>query len=315
MVRRMRVSLEQNGTECSMAQNTPLIEVLRELSFSPTPSSKSIADFLLLEGTGISELSMASVAGATYTSKPTLVRFAKTLGFDGWQDFRAEFLEQARIREERTAHDADVDVNYPFSSQDSPLIAVRGLARLKAFAYEKVEESLDGQVLDQAAELVMGSRGVLLFGRRPSYSYGDIFAYNLQRLGVYCNVADVDRADFFSNHLGSDDCVIFSSYSGLLVKEPFTNLVRLTEAGVRTIGVTSARSPLANACTCPLTFEPLERYYDKITGFYSCACIEHILDALFAACYLRGYDANRKASEQLAVNLRRRTNVDDVLRA
>jgi DNA-binding MurR/RpiR family transcriptional regulator len=56
---------------------------VRRLADSPVGSRRSIAQLLLSEGSGITSLSMGEVARLSYTSKPSLVRFAQTLGFAG----------------------------------------------------------------------------------------------------------------------------------------------------------------------------------------------------------------------------------------
>ena len=63
-----------------------------EASLGMPSSIKDVADFLLSEGTGIADLTMAQVATSVYTSKPTLVRFAKRAGYTGWKDYRHDFL-------------------------------------------------------------------------------------------------------------------------------------------------------------------------------------------------------------------------------
>lgn len=60
-----------------------LLPRVRRLADSPVGSRRSIAQLLLSEGSGITSLSMGEVARLSYTSKPSLVRFAQTLGFAG----------------------------------------------------------------------------------------------------------------------------------------------------------------------------------------------------------------------------------------
>ncbi|WP_245871409.1 MurR/RpiR family transcriptional regulator [Streptococcus penaeicida] len=63
-----------------------LIEKLELQSFSP--SEQEVVDFILKEGDNISDLSVGKIAEATFTSKSSLVRIAKKLGYSGWTDFK-----------------------------------------------------------------------------------------------------------------------------------------------------------------------------------------------------------------------------------
>ena len=89
------------------------IDFAREASLGMPGSIKQVADFLLSEGTGIVGMTMGQIAASAYTSKPTLVRFAKQAGYTGWKDYRHDFLVAARRLEEEQSQRADVDVNFP----------------------------------------------------------------------------------------------------------------------------------------------------------------------------------------------------------
>lgn len=59
---------------------------------------------------------MIEVADLTYTSRATLVRFAKKLGYSGWPDFVKAFLKEVRYFESSMT---GVDFNIPFEEKDS----------------------------------------------------------------------------------------------------------------------------------------------------------------------------------------------------
>lgn len=58
---------------------------------------------------------------------------------------------------------------------------------------------------------------------------------------------------------------------------------------------------------------PLEHYYTKVAGSYSCECISMILDWLFCACYQQDFEENRSGRLRLGENLSRFINVADEL--
>ena len=93
------------------------ITYAQEASLGLPGSIKQVADFLLAEGTGIEQMTMAQIAARAYTSKPTLVRFAKQAGYAGWKDYRHDFLIAMEKLEEQQTRQHAVEVNVPFALQ------------------------------------------------------------------------------------------------------------------------------------------------------------------------------------------------------
>lgn len=85
-----------------------LAQRVEELTISGGGDSKrAIGEFVLEKKSRLCEFITQQIAEETYTSKAVLVRFAKAMGFSGWQEFTSEQHCQE-------AHYSDVDPNLPF---------------------------------------------------------------------------------------------------------------------------------------------------------------------------------------------------------
>lgn len=71
-----------------------LIEKMEILHFSP--SEEKIIDYILNEKETIADQSTSFIAQKTYSSKSSLVRIAKKLGFLGWTSFKVVYLKEVR---------------------------------------------------------------------------------------------------------------------------------------------------------------------------------------------------------------------------
>lgn len=72
---------------------TKLIKQLKEQSgFSESESM--IADFLLENYRGLAALSTRQLAKLTYTSSAAIVRFAQKMGFEGYTEFKIQFVAE-----------------------------------------------------------------------------------------------------------------------------------------------------------------------------------------------------------------------------
>lgn len=297
-----------------MDEQQSLIETIGDLSLSMPSSLKAIADFLLLEGSGVENLSMSGIAQATYTSKPTLVRFAKQLGFTGWPEFRLAFLKEARAADQLATNEVGVDINYPFVAGDSAQVAASNVLRVRELAAEEIRKRLNDDLLNMAARAILDAPQVALFSRPPGWYLESVFAYNLNSIGKGCWIPHAEESDLALNLFSTSDCSIFASYAGMLAKEPLCYAEDVKRRGATVIAITSDNSPLALVADIALTFPPIERYYNKVTGFYSCACIELWLDALFAACYLQQYEDNAHTRRIRSAQLAPMTHVLDDFR-
>lgn len=278
---------------------------VREATYGLPGSIKDIADYLLAEGTGIASLTMAQVAARTYTSKPTLVRFAKLAGYAGWTAFRHDFLVEVAQLEERRARETKVDVNYPFEGGVATTEVLATLARVRRLAVAEVERSLDTAALEEAARAVLDAGRVVFFGAMQNREYGRIFASNLALMGVHCHVPYADEAAPFARSLTTGDCVVAASYSGSLEHMPLCFVRAIRDHGATVVAVTGTeRSQLADVADHVLAFPPLEHYHDKMGPFYSGGCTSFVLDLLFATCYGQRFEQSLESRRDVLANLR-----------
>ncbi|MBP3885887.1 MAG: MurR/RpiR family transcriptional regulator, partial [Olsenella sp.] len=297
-----------------MGRDQTLRKAIVKAALDAPGSRKAIADFLLLEGSGVAQLTMAQVASATYTSKPTLVRFAKRLGFSGWPEFREAFLAETLAEDERMATGNGVDVNHPFGADASLAEAVGNIVRVQELAIHGIAEKLDEEALIRAAKAIDGARNVVFFARPPSRHFGHHFGFELNSIGKTCCVPHAEEGDLAINVMEKVDCALFASYGGALAKEPLCYVEDVRDKGITVIAVTSKGSALAHSADIALTFDPIERYFDKIAGFYSCACIRQYLDALFVACYQEHYSEYQQEGQERTERLKRVAGMRDDLR-
>lgn len=276
-------------------QENRTVAFAREASLGLPGSIKQVADFLLAEGTGIAQLSMAQIAARAYTSKPTLVRFAKQAGYAGWKDFRRDFLVAAEQLEAQQARLQEVDVNTPFGPDATADEIVTSLARIQSLAATEIERALDREALLRAAELLLSAHDIVHFGAMHNYHLGKVFASNLSLIGLLCRTPETEtESAAIAGHLTKGDCAVVTSYSGGLAHVPMALVPALKERGVSIVAITnSLHSPLALIADEVLAYAPLEHFHAKIADFYSGACTQFVLNNLYAACYAQRFEQSR----------------------
>lgn len=205
-----------------------------------------VAETILGDPTLVVDLAINDLAKLCRTSLSTVARFAQSLGFSGYREFRVAVArtvtlaqaQQARFGLDTTAIDPD----------DEPATVAAKLAAHEIDAIEKTARGLDAAALDRVARAVVAARHIDLFGQGASSLTAQDLQQKLARIG--CSVAhsaDPHLALTTASLRTAGDVAIAFSHGGETLE-----VVRAVEvardAGALTVAVTSvADSALALA--------------------------------------------------------------------
>ena len=143
-----------------------------------TKSEKQIADYLRKNQEESAFLSVGELASRLDLSEATLVRFARSLGFDSYPAMRELLQENFR---RRVTHSARLR-----SRLDDLREAGDIYERLVASEIDYMTQSLesvDREALHKAVELIKNRKRIFLFGVGPSVSLVDMMKIRLERFG------------------------------------------------------------------------------------------------------------------------------------
>ncbi|MDA7963637.1 MurR/RpiR family transcriptional regulator, partial [Ruegeria sp.] len=100
----MRSQIDQDDEEqlsIQTAQRTPavldLISVLRRTNGEFAPREQRVADFVMENLEAVSQMVIADLAEACNVSTPTVIRFCRTLGCDGYRDFKIKLARNVAV--------------------------------------------------------------------------------------------------------------------------------------------------------------------------------------------------------------------------
>lgn len=285
-----------------------LLHRVEELSVQQGNARGAIATFIMHNHTHLDCYSISDIAEATFTSKPTVTRFAKDLGYHGWRDFIKDFMDEVRRRDDSSL--VTIDANFPFSAGDADEEIIRKVADLRTSTVADTLSSLDRARLRMAVGYLERAELVRLFAQSPNAYLGDLFCRKLLTIGKQAQQVRNGEFGLAARNLGQCDLAILISYSGNNPGESPMNLVPvLEERRVPMVAITSAGSNyLRTHANCTLTISSNERLYSKIANFSTEESIGYLLDALFACLFARDYDANvqKKVGDARALEENRR---------
>lgn len=141
---------------------TPVLERLSSEWESLTPEAQKAARYVLENPNEVGVSTVREIARAAQVSPNTVVRMARQVGFEGYEDFRAPFREAIR----------QGSASFPDRARWLQEIRARGemgglLADMVASALRNIEETfarVDEEALRRAAEAIWNARAVYTLG-------------------------------------------------------------------------------------------------------------------------------------------------------
>ena len=267
------------------------------------PAEQRVARLLLADARGFASLPVSELAERAHVSKPTVVRFCRSVGYDGLADFKLKlagtvnegvpFVHRA-VDEDDKPGDIVVKV---IDNAVSALLAYRNDAATHAFE----------RAIDALAAACRGGRRIEFYGVGNSGIVAQDAQHKFFRLGVMAAaVADGHVQVMSATMLQPGDCVVVISNSG-----HSRDLLDASEIarrkGATVIVITASGSPLARTATGAhqiLLAADHPEDYDRYSPMVSRLLHLVIIDILTTGVALRLGSALRPMLAEIKRNLR-----------
>lgn len=173
-------------------------------------------------------------------SQPTLVRFSRSLGCSGFDDFRLQLAQEIGSRPEGPP----VTLATIAASPDLDSLC-RSLFDFSIAALGEVRDRLDRGALAAAVALLDAARQVMFFGYGNAASVADDARRRFLRLQMLVSAAgDPSLQALAAGQLQRGDVLVLLSHSGLA--PGLTELIHNVRGrGTQVLAITTSRSPLA----------------------------------------------------------------------
>jgi len=249
---------------------------------SLAPAEQRVGKLVLADPRAFANLPVTELADRAHVSKPTVVRFCRSMGYDGLSDFKLKLA--GSVSEGVPFIHRSVDADDKTSD-----IAVKVIDNTVA-AFLKYRNDASSYALDQAAQALAQTQKT---GRRIEfYGVGNsgIVAQDAQhkffRLGVHAIAySDGHMQVMSASMLQPGDCVVIISNSGR-TRDLMDACDIAKKRGATTIVITASGSPLAGTGHIHLTADHPEGY-DKYSPMVSRLLHLLIIDILATTVALR----------------------------
>ncbi len=291
-----------------------IAQALEEMSVKCKDARGSVSRFLLEHKADIDRYTMQQIADATYTSRPTLVRIAKRMGYSGWNELIKKYSAECRYYADHFSH---VSPNVPFDKGETPRAIADKIGHVMVESILDTLELLDSAELERAARMLARARHIALLCISPNSLLAELFQRKMLQIGVHVQLVSQAEQFFLAQSLTPEDCAIAISYSGNNEQRaPMRYLNTLKENGVPIIAVTSAGDNLLRSrASCTLTISSREKLYSKIATFATEESIALLLNALYGCYFALDYERNLayKINSSRAIELQRISTVQETM--
>lgn len=245
-------------------------------------AEKHIADWILDNPGEIISLSIVELAEKCGCGEATIVRFAKRLGFSGYQELKFMLGNQNGKKQVSTHITADDDAYTIYDKVCNDIY----------LSLEKTKSSLDKKSLSLAADKICNAKKIVIFGLGNSASVATDLSHKLLRAGLNAIAYSDNHMQMIgASHLNEGDVAIGISHSGSS-KDIVEALKIARENGATTIAITNrGKSPILKQSDIVLQTSADETQY-SILALNSRIVQLAIVDTLyFYIVYNRSEDA------------------------
>lgn len=216
------------------------------------PSEQRIAQLAIADPAGVSGMSITELAARNSTSTATVVRFCRTVGFEGYRGFclalaRAAVNETGR-RVEFGIAEGDID------PADTTAEFVRKLAYQEARAMEETAALLDLAQVDRVVDAIIKAPAIDICGSAGSGLAAQDLQQKLLRIGYQANAwTDAHLALTSAAVLPPGAVALAFSHTGE-TEEAISTIEVSARSGAFTVAITNfPESPLAQLADAVLT--------------------------------------------------------------
>ena len=234
-------------------------------------SEKRIADWILEHPDDILPLSITELAEKSKSSEATIVRFAKRIGFSGYQELKISLAQESGKK----------IASRNISEDDSCMEIFDKITNDIYISLEKTKKVLSAENMQNSANAIINADRIIIFGLGNSASVALDASHKFLRAG--CNAyaySDNHMQAIAASHLGERDVVIGISHSGSS-KDIVEALKIAKSRGVTTICITSkGKSPITKVSDIILFTDAEETKYN-ILALSSRIAQLAIIDAIY----------------------------------
>jgi RpiR family transcriptional regulator, carbohydrate utilization regulator len=273
-----------------------MLDRIKALIPTLPPAEQRVALLVLADPRAFSTLSIGVLSERAGVSKPTIIRFCRSLGYEGLPDFK---LKLAGSLSEGVPF-----VHRAVTAGDHPSDVITKVIDNTVSAMLKYRNDVSSAAVQRAVDQLAAARCVHFYGVGNSGIVAADAQHKFFRLGLNAVAyTDSHMQLMAATMLTKKDCVVVISNSGRS-RDLIESVELANRKGATTIAITATGSPIAQAAKILLAADHPEDY-DRYSPMVSRILHLMIIDVLTTNVALRYGDTLREMLQEMKQNLKK----------
>jgi glucokinase len=227
-----------------------ILDRIRQTRADLTPAERRVADLVMSRPRSVLSDPIVEISRAADVSQPTVIRFCRSLGYDGLSDFKLRLASSLT---------GTIPVTHTqVTDSDSALELGAKVLGNTASAILQVRDQLNRKTIDSAIDLLLAARRIDFYAVGNYGIVAEDAQYKFLRFGVATTAHTEPRLQQMSaNILGPEDVVVVISSTGRINELLLAVDIALAR-GAKVIAITSSQSPLAKRASLTVAIDHSE---------------------------------------------------------
>ncbi|WP_347861515.1 MurR/RpiR family transcriptional regulator [Salimicrobium sp. PL1-032A] len=257
---------------------------VRESVGSVKQAEKVVAQYIIQHPEEIVSMSVQQLAVNCYSSPATVLRYCKSIGYEGFKDFKLKLA-------------GDLSITRLHDLEEEPLERKASLENIMSVTTNNNIQSLydslqllDEEELTKAIQLLVGAGKIDLYGVGSSYLIASDAVQKFMRINKVCTAySDFHMQRVSAVNLGASDVAVAISYSGE-TKQIIECIEVAKSQGAKVIAITKYAENALSSLADAVLFVAAKEDEFRSAAMTSRMAILNVIDILYTACAHEEYD-------------------------
>lgn len=263
-----------------------LIKIQSKMDYL-TAAERKVAAFILENSGEVLNYTVTELAEKSKSSDATVVRFCRSVGYKGFQDFKIKLAQDSIVPYKH--------FNTQLDENDSAEQVLDKILRSEIDVLEETRNVVNPADLEKTAQLLMDANAICIVGCGGSMMVGMDAMHKFLKVGIRCiTQMDVDVQAMEVSLLKPGDVVLGISHSGTN-RSTIESMKLAKKNGVTTIGLTTqGKAPMQRYCDIVLKTATKETVFKSESVTARIAQLS-IIDTIVSIIALRDYERSYSA--------------------
>lgn len=257
---------------------------VRESIGTVKQTEKVVAQYILQHPEEIVSMSVQQVAANCYSSPAAVLRYCKSIGYEGFKDFKLKLAGDLSII---SLHDLEKEPLEPGASLEN-IMSVITNNNIQSL-YESLQ-LLDKEELTKACRFLIDAEKIDLYGVGSSYLIASDAVQKFMRINKVCTAySDFHMQRVSAVNLGANDVAVAISYSG--ETKQVNDCIKVAKSqGAKVIAITKYADTEISSLADAVLFVAAKEDEFRSAAMTSRMATLNVIDILYTACAHEEYD-------------------------